>query len=114
MVSNCKYSFRSARRYYLGLGYEVLPGLIDLKTQADRINFLKEELPGIFSVYKMANKSLFQLGEDYFKKNKGLGFFVEQVEEFISVYLPLLSICEMFENYEYQQKEMEKELDSAA
>lgn len=96
------------------LGYEVLPGLIDTKTQTERINFLRAKLPSCFSVYIMANKSLFQLGEDYFKKNKGLGYFIEQIEEFTSVHLTLLAICEMFENYEYEKREMEKELNKAA
>jgi hypothetical protein len=96
------------------LGYNILPGLIDAKNQADKISFLKQELPNTYSIYKFANKSLFQLGEDYFRTNKGLGYFVEQIEDFMSVFLPLLSICEMFENYEHHQKELEKELDNAA
>lgn len=96
------------------LGYIILPGLIEAKNQSDKINFLNKELPDTFSVYKTANTSLFQLGEGYFKKNKGLGFFIEEIEEFMSVYLTLLSICEMFENYEYHQKELEVESDKAA
>jgi hypothetical protein len=96
------------------LGYTILPGLIDAKNQAHRINLLKKELPHTYDDYQFANRSLFQLGEDYFKENKGLGFFVEQVEEFLSVYLPLLSICEKFEIYEHHQKELRKELDNAA
>ncbi len=96
------------------LGYNILPGLIEGKNQDDRIRFLKKELPETFSVYRMANKSLFQLGEDYFKKNKGLGYFIEQIEEFINVFLTLLAICEMFENYEYEEREMDKKTDKAA
>jgi hypothetical protein len=92
-----------------GLGYNILPGLIEAKTQADRISFLKEKLPGTFSVYRMANKSLFQLGEDYFRKNKGLGYFVEQIEEFVSICLTLFAICEIFQHYEYEEQEMETE-----
>lgn len=57
---------------------------------------------------------MFQLGEDYFRTNKGLGFFVEQIEEFMSVYLTLLAICEMFEHYEYEEQEMDKKTDKAA
>jgi hypothetical protein len=91
-----------------------LPGLIEAKTQADRISFLKKELPGTFSVYRMANESLFQLGEDYFRKNKGLVYLVEQIEEFMTVYLTLLAICEMFEHYENEENEMEEEINKAA
>jgi hypothetical protein len=96
------------------LGYNILPGLIDAKNQADKISFLKQELPNTYSIYKFANKSLFQLGEDYFRTNKELGYFVEQIEDFMSVFLPLLSICEIFENYEYHQKELKKESNKAA
>lgn len=90
------------------LGYNVLPGLIDAKTKDDRINFLKKELPEAFEVYEFANKSLFQLCENYFKGMKGLCFFAESIEEFMSVSLTLLAICEKFESYEYEEKEMRK------
>jgi hypothetical protein len=96
------------------LGYNILPRLINAKSQADRINFLKKELPKAFSVYSFANKSLFQLGEDYFRKSKGLVYFVEQIEEFMTVYLTLLAICEMFEHYENEENEMEEEINKAA
>lgn len=97
-----------------GLGYDVLPKLIEAKTSSERINFLKKELPELFSVYKMANTSLFQLGEDYLKKRKGLRYFTELIEEFMSVFLTLIAICEMFEHYEYEEQEMNKKTDKAA
>jgi hypothetical protein len=90
------------------LGYTILPGLIDAKNQADKTSFLKQELPDTYSLYEFANRSLFQLGEDYFKKSKGLKYFLKEVEEFMSVYLTLLAIGEMFENYEYHQKNWKK------
>jgi len=96
------------------LGYETLPGLIDAKTSVGRINFLRKELPKAFCMYSFANRSLFQLGEDYFKKNKGLSYWADLIEEFLSVYLVLLAICEMFEDYEFHKEELEKETTKAA
>jgi hypothetical protein len=96
------------------LGYDVLPGLIESKTKEDRISFLVKELPRAFDFYKFANESLFQVGSDYLTKNKGLKYFAELIEEFMSVYLALLSICEKFDLYEYEEKEMKKELNKAA
>lgn len=89
------------------LGYIILPGLIDAKTKDERVSFLKRELPQTFFVYKSANESLFQLSENYFKKQKGLIFCTETIKEFMSVCLHLFAICEKFEMYEYTKEKME-------
>ncbi|KAA9041623.1 hypothetical protein FW778_06270 [Ginsengibacter hankyongi] len=97
-----------------GLGHEILPALIEAKTPQDRIKFLKKELPTSFEYYEFANRSLFQLGENFLKSFKGLFFGAWQIEEFMSIYLPLLSICEMLEDYEFHKDELEKETKKAA
>jgi len=96
------------------LGYNVLPALIAAKTQQDRIKFLKKELPHSFFIYKFANESLFQLGANFLKSFEGLRYRVEEIEGFMSIYLPLLSICEMVEDYEFHKEELEKETKKAA
>jgi hypothetical protein len=89
-----------------GLGYEILPGLINAKTQDDRINFLKKNLLAAFGFDKSASNSVSQLCENYFKKNNGRSISAEGIEEFMNVCLTLFAICEKFDEYEYHRKEM--------
>jgi hypothetical protein len=87
------------------LGYEILPGLINAKTQDERINFLKQNLPVALGLNKAANKSMCQLCENYFKENNGRSF-MEEMQDFMDICLTLFAICEKFDEYEYHRKEM--------
>lgn len=91
------------------LGYEILPVLIDAKTQEDAILFLKKALPVALGSNKAANKCLCKLCENYFKKNNGLSISDGGIHEFMDVCLTLFSICEKFEEYVCYLREEMKE-----
>lgn len=90
------------------LGYGILPGLINAKDTEDKVNFLKQNLLATLGFDKAANKSVYQLCENYFKENNGRLIFIEEIEEFMEVCLTLFAICEMFEEYVYHRQEMEQ------
>lgn len=90
------------------LGYTFLPDFIKCDTRIKKLAFLKEEIANAFSFLPCLREALAEIGIYFCSEYKTCTGCPESIEEFMRPYITFLALSEMYREFEFHKKEMEK------
>jgi len=117
VVSQHEDNPQGVREFIWGLGYSLLPKFIECDTKIKKIEYLKENIVGLFSFMMHKDElseALGAIGVKYATNFKRLRSDAECVEDFMKTYTTFLCVFEMYHDYEFYKGELEKETKKVA